>query len=154
MNKKQVYSAKVCLWCGIGILLCTLIALYMDGGKEANKATDDQLSQAGAVLSSPLSSAAPAFYTVEMNVSAYCKNSCCCGKWADGFTASGVRAEGLICAADPKYPFGTKMIVAGVTYTVEDRGGAIKGNKLDLLFETHWEALEWGRRTLKVKILK
>ncbi len=95
---------------------------------------------------------APAFTLVEMNVSAYCKSSCCCGKWADGTTASGVPAVGLICAAPPEYPFGTKMDVGGVVYTVQDRGGAIKGNKLDLLFPSHQEALNFGRQQLTVKV--
>lgn len=36
----------------------------------------------------------------------------------------------------------------------EDCGGAIKGNKIDLYFDTHAETLEWGKQTRKVKILK
>ena len=87
-------------------------------------------------------------------VTAYCPCVKCCGEFADGITASGKPAMGLICAADPKYPFGTKMTIKGITYTVEDRGGAIKGNKIDLLFATHQEALNWGRKKIKVKILK
>ncbi len=87
-------------------------------------------------------------------VTAYCPCVKCCGEYADGITASGKPATGLICAADPKYPFGTKMVANGLTYTVEDRGGAIKGNKIDLLFPTHQEALNWGRKKIKVKILK
>ncbi len=88
-----------------------------------------------------------------MNVSAYCAESCCCGKWADGITASGKPAIGKICAAPPHIPFGTVLDVEGYgEYVVEDRGGAIKGNKLDLLFSTHAEALEFGRKDLKVRI--
>jgi len=94
----------------------------------------------------------PTYYEVEMNVSAYCKNACCCGDFADGYTASGAVAEGLICAAPPEYSFGTVMDVDGVQYTVKDRGGAIKGNKLDLLFSTHQEALNFGRKTITVKV--
>ena len=92
--------------------------------------------------------------SILMNVSAYCKGSCCCGKFADGFTASGRLAKGLICAAPPEYPFGTKMAVAGVVYAVEDRGGSITGNKLDLLMESHEKALEFGRQMIMVTILE
>jgi 3D (Asp-Asp-Asp) domain-containing protein len=35
---------------------------------------------------------------------------------------------------------------------VEDRGGAIKGKRLDLFFDSHKEALEWGRQQLDVKV--
>ena len=92
--------------------------------------------------------------SILMNVSAYCAGSCCCGKFADGLTASGVPAKGLICAAPPEYPFGTKMAVAGVVYAVEDRGSAITGNKLDLLMESHEKALEFGRQMIMVTLLE
>lgn len=58
-------------------------------------------------------------------------------------------------AADTRYwPFGTVMEVPGWgTGVVEDRGGAIKGpTRLDLFFDSHGQALEWGRRRVKTKI--
>ncbi len=95
----------------------------------------------------------PVFELIGMNVSAYCKNSCCCGRFADGFTASGVPAEGLIVAAPPEYPFGTVMDVPGYgRAVVQDRGGKITGNKLDILFADHQSALNFGRKQLKVKV--
>ena len=94
------------------------------------------------------------FYEVEMIVTAYDAGACCCGRYADGITASGKPAVGLICAAPPEYPFGTKFVVDGVVYVCEDRGGAIKGNKLDLLMPDHNSALKFGRRKLKVKVWK
>ncbi len=92
---------------------------------------------------------------VLMRVTAYCKESCCCGRFADGFTASGKPAVGLIAAAPPNIPFGTKLDVPGHgVVTVEDRGGAIKGNRLDLLFPSHQEALNWGVQYLEVRIVE
>lgn len=92
---------------------------------------------------------------IEMNVSAYCKESCCCGQWADGITASGEPAQGLLIAAPSNYPFGTRMCVDGYgTALVLDRGGAITGNKIDLLFPSHEAALEWGRKTIMVKVYR
>ena len=90
------------------------------------------------------------YESVSMEVSAYCKESCCCGKWADGFTASGAVAEGLIVAAPQNIPFGTQIYIPGYGLaTVEDRGGAIKGNKLDILMDSHKSALKWGRKQIK-----
>ena len=87
-----------------------------------------------------------------MEVTAYCPNACCCGAFADGVTASGVSAVGKLCAADKKYPFGTMITIPGYgRVPVQDRGGAIKGDRLDVLFPTHQEALNWGRRTMKVR---
>lgn len=73
---------------------------------------------------------------------------------AVGMTASGKRAQnGTIAADSALFPFGTRMYVEGYGYgRVEDRGGAIKGNHIDLFFETHREAQQWGRRTVNVKV--
>lgn len=105
-------------------------------------------SEVGAGISS-----APAF--TFMDVSAYCPCEKCCGKWSDGFTASGVPAVGRICAAPPEYPFGTVLDVEGYgEWVVQDRGGAIKGNKLDLLMDSHADAILFGRQWLKVRIVE
>ena len=88
-------------------------------------------------------------------VTAYCPGPCCCGKWADGITASGVPAVGLIVAAPPEIPFGTVLAIPGYgCSTVEDRGGAIRGNRLDILMKTHAEALKWGVKYLNVRVVK
>ena len=48
------------------------------------------------------------------------------------------------------------MVIPGYknsqTVEVLDRGGAIRGNRLDVFFNSHQEALEWGVRHLDVKI--
>ena len=84
-------------------------------------------------------------------VTAYCPNECCCGKYADGITASGEPAIGKFCAADSIIPFGLKLDIPGYGIVpVLDRGGKIKGRKLDVFFPTHQEALEWGRQKLEI----
>lgn len=71
-----------------------------------------------------------------------------------GVTASGTRARPGTIAADPsRYPFGTLMYVPGYGYgRVEDTGRDIRGDRIDLYFRTHQQALNWGRRRLEVKI--
>lgn len=88
-------------------------------------------------------------------ITAYCPCSKCCGKWSNGITSIGVKAQaGRTVAVDPrKIPYGTKVIIDGHTYIAEDCGGAIKGNRIDIFFNTHSEALQWGRRTKQVTIL-
>lgn len=71
----------------------------------------------------------------------YCPCVICCG-WDTGITASGVSATaGITIAADESIPFGTELIIDGHVYTVQDRGGAIKGNHIDIYCNTHEEAL-------------
>lgn len=81
----------------------------------------------------------------EYKLTAYCACYECCGK-TDGITASGVRAkEGVTIAADTTIlPFGTEVIIDGNTYIVQDRGGAIKGNRIDVYFDDHNEANQFG----------
>ena len=77
-------------------------------------------------------------------LTAYCACSKCCGK-SNGITASGVKATaGRTVAVDSSIPFGTKLIIDGHTYIAEDRGGAIKGKKIDIFFNTHQEAINFG----------
>lgn len=78
-----------------------------------------------------------------------------CGNWSRGITANGStpKANHTI-AADPKYPFGTKLLINGIVYTVEDRGGAIHDNVLDIYFNTYDECVNFGRKTVKVYLIK
>lgn len=61
-------------------------------------------------------------------------------------TATGTTpTPGRTIAADPKVlPYGTVVIIDGHEYTVEDCGGAIQGNRIDILVDTHAEANELG----------
>lgn len=96
--------------------------------------------------------------TVQMRVTAYCPCPKCCGSYSDGVTASGhkISPGDSFAAADSRYPFGTEIIIAGYNsgqaVEVLDRGGAITGNRLDVFFHSHQEALNWGVRYLDVKI--
>ena len=87
-------------------------------------------------------------------VTGYCPCAKCCGK-TDGITASGAKAKANHTIAAPKtYAFGTKIELEGYgTFVVEDRGGAIKGNRIDRFFNTHQEALNWGRKKVKGKVV-
>ena len=96
---------------------------------------------------------------VKMLVTAYCPCTKCCGPNANGITANGnyvTYNDGHFVAADSSLPFGTKVIIPGYNATpveVIDRGGAIKGDHIDVFFPTHEQALQWGRRTIEVTIL-
>lgn len=112
---------------------------------------------------------------VTLEATGYCKCQECCG-WRRnllmqpvyaygpqegerkkvGVTASGTKAKpGTIAADTSVFPFGTRMKVPGYGWgTVEDRGGAIKGGKIDLFFKTHKQALEWGRQTVTVEVVR
>ncbi len=62
--------------------------------------------------------------------------------------------DGTVAADTRHYPFGTRLFVPGYGYgVVEDRGSAIRGaQRLDLYFDSHGRALDWGRQRLDVDI--
>ena len=85
-------------------------------------------------------------------VTAYCSCAKCCGK-TTGYTASGTKATaGRTVAASAQFAYGTKLVINGKEYVVEDRGGAIKGNKIDIYMNSHAEALAWGVKYLPVQV--
>ena len=87
-------------------------------------------------------------------LTAYCSCSKCCGKWANGITASGktARANHTIAADTSVLPFGTEVYIDGQKYVVEDRGGAIKGNRIDIYYGSHSEAYNHGVKYKEVYI--
>ena len=91
----------------------------------------------------------------EMLATAYEPGPRSTGKWADGFTYTGAKATKGVVAVDPKViPLGTRLYIPGYGEALAaDIGGAIKGNRIDLCYDTVKEALQFGRRTVKVYIL-
>ncbi len=93
-----------------------------------------------------------------MRVTAYSPDEKSCGKWADGVTASGFSVwtnGGKLVAADTRLlPFGSIITVPGYhdgkPVPVLDRGGRIKGHRLDVLYPTHQRAIKWGKQMLAV----
>lgn len=79
-----------------------------------------------------------------------------------GITASGMKARRGVVAVDPRViPLGTRLYVESLDGTKDygyciagDTGGAIKGNRIDLFLDSAAEVWRFGRRKVKVHILK
>ncbi len=133
-------------------------ASHRDGERLPNLATDGRATDDAAT--SPIEPVVTRQRVVWMEVTAYCPCTRCCGPQARGVTASGKPVsynQGAFVAADTRLlPFGTRLNIPGysgnATVEVIDRGGAIKGNKLDVYYPTHQQAREWGRQWLPVTI--
>ncbi len=95
-----------------------------------------------------------------MTVTAYSPDARSCGKWADGKTASmkSVWTNGgcLVAADTSVLPIGALVSVPGyagdLVVPVLDRGGKIKGPRLDVLYPTHEVAMSWGVQRLSVTV--
>ena len=113
----------------------------------------------------------PTNYTryIDCTATAYCLCKKCTGKTPGssgyGRTASGHvivpgNNEKIIAVDRKQIPLGTNVYVEGLNGApsygfalAADTGGAIKGNKIDLYYDSHAECLKWGRRQVRVYIL-
>ena len=88
-------------------------------------------------------------------VTGYCPCKKCCGK-IDPISAS--RSPGLFpkrsIAAPKIYPFGTRIKLEGYgIYVVEDRGGSVKDNRIEMFFSNHQQVLDWGVKFIEGTVL-
>ncbi len=98
--------------------------------------------------------------TMRMRVTAYSPDARSCGKFADGITASGysiwTNGMKLVAADTSVLPFKSILTIPGYNdgqpVPVLDRGGRIKGRRLDVLYPTHAMARQWGKRWLDVDV--
>ena len=102
----------------------------------------------------------------EFKLTAYCSCEKCCGKWAlnrpkdeNGkdivYGSSGtILVAGTSIAVDPSViPYGSQVEINGHTYTAQDTGGAIKGNRIDVYFDNHQDALNFGVKYAEVFLI-
>ena len=91
----------------------------------------------------------------EFKLTAYCACRKCCGK-SDGITATGtVATQGRTIAVDPRViPYGAEVVINGHTYVAEDTGGAINYNRIDVFFDSHQAAWDFGVQYAEVFLVK
>lgn len=128
--------------------------------RSASSAADEANYVAPNVIATP---AGTYYYYKEIEVEAtgYCSCPICCGPYDGSTTASGTTpTANHTIAASADYPFGTTVYIPyfssgpnGGLFVVEDRGGAIQGNCIDVYYNTHAEALRFGRRMLTMYVL-
>lgn len=87
----------------------------------------------------------------EFMLTAYCPCIECSGNWGTQTSTGAIATEGRTVAVDPSViPYGTVLMINGHEYVAEDCGGAIKGNDIDIYFNTHEEAEIFGVQHMEV----
>ena len=85
---------------------------------------------------------------ITATITAYCACKVCCGPNAKGITASGhTPIEGTTIAAPRTIPFGSKVIINGHTYSVQDRLSKRFPDRFDVFMSSHKRALIHGIKT-------
>ncbi len=92
-------------------------------------------------------------YLGEFTITAYCPCEDCCGRWADGVTASGLPAGPGIVAVDRSViPLGSTVVIDGLKYLAADTG--VTGNHVDICMASHEDTVAHGVRTAEVWVVK
>ena len=88
------------------------------------------------------------YYLGEFQVTGYCSWTICCGEKEERLTKSETvpRASHTVAADPSVIPLGTRIVIDDVVYTVEDTGKAVEGMRLDIFFDSHEEAVRYGRK--------
>lgn len=181
-QRNLIISWIVCLVLGIfiGFLISTAVSAVSAGDADETIPLDTTSRQEPVSTITPLKTETPCSTSEplpeptekvtslgEFKLTAYCPCEKCCGVWGknrptDGEgnllvkTASGAYAkEGVTVAADTSVlPFGTALLIDGHEYIVQDRGGAVNGNQIDIYFESHEEALQFGVQYMEIYIIE
>ena len=107
---------------------------------------------AAAKTSAPVASTAKELTVTSTAYTANCEG-------CSGVTATGIdllaNPDQKVISVDPSViPLGSKVWVEGYGEAIAgDTGGSIKGNKIDIFIPSQEEAINWGKKTVKVKIL-
>lgn len=105
--------------------------------------------------------------TLTVKTTAYCSCVKCCGVWSKDHpsrqdtdyeqhtTLGTVPTAGRTIAVDPDViPLGSKVVLNGQEYVAEDTGSGVKGNHIDIYFDSHEAALDWGVKTMEVQVFE
>lgn len=88
-------------------------------------------------------------------VTAYCPCHECSGEYGRQTATGHMARAGHTIAVDPTVvPYGSHVKINGVEYVAEDCGGAVKGNTIDIFFDTHEETEQFGVRYLEVEVMR
>ena len=85
----------------------------------------------------------------------YCPCNSCSEGWGRHTSTGAIAAANHTIAVDPRViPYGSKIMINGIIYTAEDRGGGVKGNHIDIFFNTHGETRAYGTRNVEVFLVQ
>lgn len=144
--------AAVCLGAAILLIVVSILATSAQA-VEAPEESPEVVEEYDPAWDKPATESAVCndVFLGEYTLTAYCACSHCCGVWANGYTATGTWAtEGRTIAVDPDaIPYGSRVTLIWPdgtqhSYIAEDCGGGVNGNHIDVFFNDHQAAREFG----------
>ena len=138
---------------GLKILLCSLI-LHTNNSMAQQKSTQKPLSTGVSSHVTVSNRGMSGITLTNITLTGFCQCKKCCGPKAKGICADGHRpVQGITIAASRSIPLGTKVLINGHTYTVQDRLARRFDKRIDIYFNSHKDALHFGKQTNNVTVL-
>jgi len=122
----------------------------IEAGK-ASRTTDQEEQEAAASDTETTASTASVKSLGIFKTTGYCPCYQCSEGWGRHTCTGAIARSGHTIAVDPRViPYGSQVIINGVQYTAEDRGGAVRGNHIDIFYDTHAQTRQHGMRNAEV----
>lgn len=153
MKTKACYGLHIALLTVAATVICTFSAFAADTATgPAAEITSVSGTSSNTTSGSPAAeSGTRGSYLGKFDTTAYCScQSCCSGGFALTYSGTVPKAKHTISADITRFPIGTRLMIGDTIYTVEDIGSSVYDNRLDIYFDTHQEALDYGRQTVDV----
>ena len=146
MKRRLSHKVSAVIFCAV----CSLSASFVSLADEAAEAAGPAAEVTAFVEAETPDVIQEGEFLGDFEITAYCG----CQKCSKGniLTYSGTTPEeGHTISADlDVFPIGTRLVIDGTVYTVEDTGSGVDGNHLDIYFDSHEKALDYVRQTEEV----
>lgn len=130
-----------------------LIEGSVEGRKFSNTRTYDNGPEEEAVTAQ---SSSPSLVSLGVfKTTGYCPCRSCSAGWGRSTHTGAVATSNHTIAVDPRViPYGTRVMINGIVYTAEDRGGGVKGNHIDIFYDNHTLAKGHGAQHAEVFLVQ
>ena len=134
-----------------GIVLTAILGAALP----ASAAADEIAAPSAAATASQADQPPPLLPLGVFSPTRYCPCGSCSGRWGRLTSTGALAAAGHTVAVDPRViPYGARLMINGVIYTAEDRGGGVRGNHIDIFYDTHEEIRLHGAQAAEVYLVQ
>ncbi len=157
MNMKKLLTTTfITVFFIIGSAFCALASenTLSEQAQQTEDAAADQDQQEAEVTETAEEHASHLVSLGVFKTTGYCPCKSCSEGWGRTTSTGAIASAHHTIAVDPRViPYGTQVMINGVVYTAEDKGGGVRGHHIDIFFDTHAETRQHGTQNAEVFLL-
>ncbi len=129
-------------------------ATVIEAGQKLFAATNAKAAPDSAPETEPAAAAASDYQLRSLGIfrtTGYCSCRHCSSNWGTLTSSGAVTRSNHTIAVDPRViPYGSQVMINGIIYTAEDCGSGVRGNHIDIYYDTHAQARRHGLQHAEV----